>query len=137
MANGFVKQMNFKIINKLGFIDSFQFAISSLDSLMKNLNKDDFKYLSHNNVLDLVKQKGFYTHEYMTHFEKLKEQLRSKEKFYISLTGKRINDKEHEHVLKVWNKFEMKKMKDYHDLYLKCDILLLAKTFVKNLKIIA
>ena len=132
--------MSFKIINKLGFIDSFQFVISSLDRLIKNLNKDYFKYLSQefdNNVLNLVKQKGFYTHEYMTHFEKLKEQLRSKEKFYSSLTGKRINDKEYEHVLKVWNKFEMKKMKDYHDLYLKGDLLLLAKTFVKNLKIIA
>ena len=90
-----------------------------------------------NNVLDLVKQKGFYNHEYMTHFEKFKEQLSSKEKFYSSLTGKRINDKEYEQVLKVWNKFEMKKMKDYHDLYLKGDLLLLAKTFVKNLKIIA
>ena len=132
--------MSFKIINNLGFIDSFQFAISSLDRLIKNLNKDYFKYLSQefdNNVLNLVKQKGFYTHEYMTHFEKFKEQLRSKEKFYSSLTGKRINDKEHEHVLKVWNKFEMKKMKDYHDLYLKYDILLLANVFVKSLKIIA
>ena len=58
----------------------------------------------------------------MTHFEKFKEQLRNKEKFSSSLTGKRISDKEHEHVLKVYNKFEMKKMRDYHDLYLKCDI---------------
>ena len=28
------------------------------------------------------------------------------------------------HVLYVWNKFEMKAMKDYHDLYLKSDVLL-------------
>ena len=35
----------------------------------------------------------------------------------------RISDKEYEHVLNVWNKFEMKTMKDYHDLYLKCDVL--------------
>ena len=28
------------------------------------------------------------------------------------------------HVLYVWNKFEMKAMKDYHDLYLKSDALL-------------
>ena len=33
---------------------------------------------------------------------------------------------EYEHVLKVWNKFEMKTMKDYNNSYLKCDVLLLA-----------
>ena len=45
-------------------------------------------------------------------FEKFKEQLPSKEKFYSLLTGKEISDKEYEHTLKVWSKFEMKKMKD-------------------------
>ena len=83
------------------------------------------------NKLDLVKQKGFYPHEYMTDFEKFKEKLLSKEKFYSSLTGKKISDKEYDHVLNVWNKFEMKTMKDYHDLYLKCDVLLLAQVFEK------
>ena len=45
------------------------------------------------------------------------------------LTGKKISDIEYEHVLKVWNKFGMK---DYHDLYLKCDVLLSADVFEKN-----
>ena len=34
-----------------------------------------------------------------------------------------------EHVLNVCKKFEMKTMKDYHNLYLKCDVLLLADVF--------
>ena len=55
----------------------------------------------------------------MRDFEKFKEQLSSKEKFYSSLTGKKNSDKEYEHVFKVWNKFEMKTMQDYHKLYLK------------------
>ena len=70
--------MSFSINNKLSFIDSFQFISSSLDSSVKNLAKDDFKYLSRkcdNNELDLVKQKGFYLYEYMGSFEKLKEKL--------------------------------------------------------------
>ena len=49
-----------KVSEKLTFIDSFQFLSSSLDSLVKNLDKDYFKYLSqefNNNVLHLVKQK--------------------------------------------------------------------------------
>ena len=65
----------------------------------------------------------------MIDFEKFKKELQWKEKFYISLTGKEISDKEYDHVLKVWKKFEMKTMKNYQDLYLKCDVLLLTDVF--------
>ena len=61
-----------------------------------------FNYLSHefdNNVLELVKQKRFYPYQYMSNFEKLKTELPSKEKFYSSLTNRKISDKEYEHVL--------------------------------------
>ena len=122
--SGLEKYMSFTINNKLSFFNSFQFLSSSSDSLVKNLNKNDFKYLSpefENNVLELVKQKGFYPCEYMSDFEK----------FYRSLTNRKITDKEYEHVLNVWKKFEMKTMKDYHDLYLKCDVSLLADVFEK------
>ena len=73
--------MSFTINNKLSLIVSFQFLCSSLHSLVKNLNKDDFRYLNQefDNVLDLVKQKGFYLYEYMSYFEKFKEELPSKE----------------------------------------------------------
>ena len=46
------------------------------------------KYLSqevNNNVLDLIKQKGFYSYEYMSDFQKFKEEFPSVEKFYSSL----------------------------------------------------
>ena len=91
IPNRLEKHMSFIINNKLSFIDSFQFLSSSLDILVKSLSRDDFKYLSQdfdNNVLDLVKQKGFYPYEYMSDFEKFKEELPSKEKFYSSLTDK-------------------------------------------------
>ena len=35
--------MSFTISNKLSFINSFQFQSSSLDSLVKNLGKDEFQ----------------------------------------------------------------------------------------------
>ena len=79
----------------------------------------------------MVKQKGFYLYGYMSNFEKFKEELPSKEEFYSLLTVKKIFGKEYEHVFKVWNKFEMKMMKDYNDLYLKCDFSLLADVFQK------
>ena len=84
-----------------------------------------FKYLSQefdNNVLDLVKQIGFYPYEYMSDFEKFKEELPNKEKSYGPLTNRKISGKEYEHVLNVWKKFEMKTRENYHDLYLKCQV---------------
>ena len=75
-----------------------------MDSLVKNLNKDDFKYLCEefdNNLLDLVQQKRFYPHEYISDFGKFKEELPSKEKFYTSLTDRKISDKKYENVLNV------------------------------------
>ena len=36
-----------------------------------------------NNILDLVKQKGFYPYEHMSAFEKFKEELPSKEIFIV------------------------------------------------------
>ena len=107
------------------------------------MNKNDFKYLSQgidNNVLDLVKQKGFYSYECMSDFEKFNEKSPSKERFYSSLTNRKINNKEYKHVLNVWNKFEMETMKDYCNLYLKWGVLLLVDVFEKlrnnSLKII-
>ena len=76
IPNGLEKYMSFSINNRLTFIDSLQFLSSSLDSLVKSLSKDDFKYLSQefdNKVLDLDKQNRFYPYEYMSYFEKFKE----------------------------------------------------------------
>ena len=62
-------------------------------------------------MLDLFKQKGFYLCEYMSDFQKFKEKLPSKEKFYILSTNRKVSDKEHEHVVNVWKKFETKTVK--------------------------
>ena len=58
--------MSVRISNKVSFSDSFQFLSASKDIFVKNLNKGNFKYLGQefgNNVLDLVKIKGFYPYE--------------------------------------------------------------------------
>ena len=55
----------------------------------------------------------------MSDFEKFKEYMAGKEMFYSFLAGKRFSNEEYEHVLNVWNIYEKKTMKDYHDLVLK------------------
>ena len=70
----------------------------------------------------------------MTDFEKFKEELPSREKFYSSLIDRKISDKEYEHVVNVWKKIEMKAMKGYHNLYLKSDVLLLADEIIIALR---
>ena len=59
-------------------------------------------------IIRLVRQK-VYPYDYMSDFEKSKEELCSRERFYSYLTGRKI-DKEYEHVLNFWNKFEVKTM---------------------------
>ena len=59
----------------------------------------------------------------MSDFEQFQEYSPSKEKFYSLLTDRKISD-EYEHVLNVWNKFEMRTTKDYNDLHLKYLLLL-------------
>ena len=57
--------------------------------------------------------------------------IAQQEKVLQSIDSGKITDKEYEHVLNVWSKFEIKPMKDYHELYLSYDILLLADVFEK------
>ena len=52
-----------------------------------------------NNILNLANQEGVYTYEYIRDFERFKEQLLSKEKFYSLLTGEKVSDRKYEHVL--------------------------------------
>ena len=61
---------------------------------------------------------SLWAYEYVSNFEKFKDQLSSKENIYSLLTDRKITDREYEHILYVWNMFEMKPMKEYHDLYL-------------------
>ena len=115
------------------FIDSFKFMATSLDSLVNNLAEEAFNNLKRyytGDELSLVKRKGVYPYEYMDSLERFKEnKLPSKKSFYSRLTGEDISNKDYEHALNVWDVFEMKNLKDYHDLYNVTDVLLLADVF--------
>ena len=82
--------------------------------------------------LELVKCKGVYPYEWVDSFKKFDWScLPNKECFFSSLKGKGISDEEYDRACKVWNVFSMKTFGEYHNLYLKCDVLLLCDVFEK------
>ena len=65
-------------------------------------------------------------------FEKfLDKKLPDKRKFFSSLKEKCIGKKDYLCAINAWNLFKINTMRDYHDLYLKTDVLLLAVVFEK------
>ena len=132
IPNNMEKYMAFMLGNNLTFIDSFQFMSSSLDKLVSNLPKESFKYTSHqfkDNRFNLMIRKGVYPYDFMDSFNKFHEKLPSKEEFYSQLNDQHISEEDYQHAQNVWNVFNLKNMGQYHDLYLKSDILLLADVF--------
>ena len=126
--SGDVLPINFEI----KFLDSFKFLQSSLANLVSNLSSDDFHNTKHEfkKNTSLLTRKGVYPYDYVSSLEKLSETcLPSKDKFYSKLNDEDITDEDYQHAIKVWNTFGCKTIKQYHDLYLKSDVLLLADVF--------
>ena len=130
----------------LVFIDSMQLTNSSVDKLVKNLSDEDFKCLVeefNSENLELLKQKDAYLHEYMDSFERFNERKLLARKYFHSsgregkigddgkISDGHISVKGYLTCEKIWDKFEMKNMGNYHNHYLKKDVLLSADVFEK------
>ena len=107
----------------------------SLEKLVNNLSKDAFNNVKRyyaEDKLDLLTRKCIYPYEYMNSSEKLKEtQLTPKKAFYSRLNNEGISDKNYTYAREVWKTFDMKNLEDYHNLYNRVDVLLLADVFEK------
>ena len=118
---------------ELRFIDSFRFMASSLDTLSKNLSKQQCKNIGSKysgKKLDLLLRKGVYPYDYVSSLERLDEtKLPPKEAFYSKLNDCGISDEDYKHAHTVWNEFGCKTFRDYHNLYNVSDVLLLADVF--------
>ena len=121
------------INHKMRFLDSCKLMAISLDNLSSNLDKEQFTNLNSmykGDQLELLKRKGVYPYDYVDSLDWLAElQLPPKETFYSKLNDEHISDEDYEHAQKVWEAFDCKTLKDYHDLYLKSDVIILADVF--------
>ena len=128
VKNGKMRNLKFEI----RFIDSFKFLQTSLANLVSNLQPEDF--INTRRVFDqnteLLTRKGVFPYDNVSSLEKLDRQyLPPKEEFYSKLNDEDISDEDYQHALKVWVTFECKTLRDYHNLYLKSDVLLLSDVF--------
>ena len=153
-----IAQNSEKFINisfeSLSVKDSFGFLTASLEKLvslskydktdekdkrkwlLRHNGQDNFRYSSKNDMiksekcLDLLTDKGAYPYDYMNSFDKFDdEQLPSKDVFYSQLSEEGISYEDYERAKMIWKHFNMKNMGEYHDLYLKTDVLLLTDIF--------
>ena len=75
-------------------------------------------------------REGVYPYEYMSSWDKFEEtRLRPKEAFHSNLNMSDISDYDNEHAQKVWKEIKLKNLGEYHDLYLKTDVLLPSNVF--------
>ena len=118
---------------QLRFIDSFKFMSAGLGNLVSNLDEGKFKNTSKfysGDYLSLLLRKGVYSYDYMSGLSKFNEtKLPSIHEFYSKLNDSNISDEDYTHAQNVWRVFDCKNLKDYHDLYLRSDVLLLADIF--------
>jgi hypothetical protein len=132
---------------KIKFLDSVAFLNASLSEIAETLDNDDFihtkkfskQYNNPTQAFKLLRQKGFYPYEYVTSFDRFNDkQLPPVETFVSSLTYETNNfddlseeqqyemKKDYEHAKTVWDFFNCKSFGDYHDIYLKTDVYILA-----------
>jgi len=131
IANNMEKYMTFSA-GQFDFKDSLQHLNAALEKLVGSLSVEQLKQTRNHlpTHFDLIRQKGFYPYDYMDSHENFKETaLPPIKDFYSDIKQCGISDKEYAHAKTVWDTFEMKNMGEYHDLYLKRDVLLLAAVF--------
>ncbi|KYN38697.1 hypothetical protein ALC56_06918 [Trachymyrmex septentrionalis] len=121
---------------KLRFIDSFKFLSTSLVKLASYLDKDKLKIIRSkfsslsDDEFELLTRKGVFPYEYVDCVEKLQDtRLPPRESFYSSLTGDTVSESDYAHAANVWQRFSIRTLGEYSDLYMKTDVLLLADNF--------
>ncbi|KAF0146940.1 MAG: hypothetical protein FD143_3161, partial [Ignavibacteria bacterium] len=139
IGQGFEKYLSISFGPFLVFKDSFQFLGYSLEQLCTELAKsgvDRFQHLKREFPLcdaekfQLLLRKGVYPYEYMDNWEKLDlPHLPNRDQFFNSIKQAQCDEQDYAHAERVWQSFDCHCMRDYMNLYLKTDVLILADVF--------
>lgn len=103
-----------------------------METLTDNLAQNGHQSFTqfHSEIKDneeLLLRKGVYPYEYMNEWDKFEEiQLPSREAFFSSVKHEYISEEDYAHAQHVFKSCKLSNLRDYHDLYLKKDVLLLA-----------
>ena len=112
-------------------------SIEKLSENLRNNNNDinelrnSFKYTSQyftndEQFLEMIK-KGVYPYDYIDDFNKLyTSYLPDINSFDSKLNKSKCSKEDYDQAKNVWNKFNCKNLLDYHNIYLKSDVLLLS-----------
>ncbi|KAL5259617.1 hypothetical protein ACHWQZ_G009911 [Mnemiopsis leidyi] len=117
------------------FLDSFAFLSSSLDKLSDDLKLSDinsFKRLQRafpTKYSDLM-NKCVYFYDYASSYNVLEEKLLPpKDAFYNKLKDEEISDDAYKRAQRTYSRFDCHSLKDYMELYVKADAILLCDIF--------
>ena len=128
------------VLFEIRFLDTFAFMGTSLSNLVDNLKKNvtdinelreiyknTSDYFKDDEEFKLMIQKGIYPYDFIDNYNKMYTTiLPSQDKFYSKLDNSKCDDKDYKTAQIVWDKFKCNKFLDYHNIYLKSDVLLLA-----------
>ena len=104
----------------------------SLEKLVDATDKADFKItkIEFGDKTDIILRKGVYPYEYINRLDRFnKTKLPPIEKFYSTLNNEGIRKDDYAHAKNVRKLFNCNFLGDYHYLYLKTDVTLLAGVF--------
>ena len=140
IGQGLEKYLTLTWDKDIVFKDSLAFLSGKLEAVVACLlkaGKDKFRVLrgEFRNItdeagIDMLLRKGVYPYDYMDSATRFDEtELPPRASFFNRLTGTECSEADYEHARRVWDKFNCTSMLDYHNLYLKTDVLLLADVF--------
>ena len=125
----YIKIKNEKLLLKCFNCNSYYKKKFNKDLIKKFKNTYCFCNSDFNKFI-LLLRKGVYPYEYVHSWEKFNEtSLPSKEDLYSNLNMEDIDDIDYRHGNNVFKGFKLEYLRDYHDLYVQSDTLLLADVF--------
>src|SRR5690606_13598310 len=117
------------------FLDSFAFLQASLENVVSANNEfihfDNYFNKKYPNIdNNILKRKGVYPYSYFNSFDKFNEtKLSDKKYFYNDLEKEHISSDDYNFAKKVFKLYGCKNLKEFHNLYLLTDVLLLTDCF--------